>query len=141
MELRHGTLPRHLPPHIAGELHTSRFCKLEYPIMHPSAKPNDIVTLNIWCTTEKLRRPVGAERVARIIGPAIAGWMEVGHLAPIEVPTVSTASLPAATTVQPAQPERERPRRGGRVVHSGDGERVPVAMVAKPNVRGDEMRS
>src|SRR5213079_2989382 len=110
-----------LPPHIAGELNTARFCKLEYPIAARSAKPNDFATLNIWCTTELLR-PVGAERVARIIGPAISGWLDVGRLpvsapTPTSTPIVATATASTTTTaaipVAPpiAQPERERPRR------------------------------
>jgi hypothetical protein len=159
MELRYGSLQRHLPPHIAGELHTARFCKLEYPIPQPVAKPNDFVTLNIWCTTEALRRPVGAERVARILGPAISSWLEVGRLpmpAPTTTPAVAAATatatvtatilpVPAAATPTTAtpQPERERPRRPARPAHASDGERAPgIAMVAKPGARGgEELRS
>jgi UDP-GlcNAc:undecaprenyl-phosphate GlcNAc-1-phosphate transferase len=154
MELRNGALARHLPPHIAGELHTARFCKLEYPIAQRVAKSNDFVTLNIWCTTETLKRPVGAERVARIIGPAISNWLEISRL---PVPTTSTPAVAAvtatvATTTAAAvalpntppspQPERERPRRPARPAHMSDGDRIAgIAMVAKHNSRGDEMRS
>ena len=154
MELRHGSLARHLPPHIAGELHAARFCKLEYPIAQRVAKPNDFVTLNIWCTTESVRRPVGAERVARIIGPAISGWLEVGRL-PVPTPASTTvvASAAATATVAPAtstavlpasapQPERERVRRPSRVAQFGDEDRVAsIARVAQPGSRGDEARS
>jgi UDP-GlcNAc:undecaprenyl-phosphate GlcNAc-1-phosphate transferase len=149
MEIRHGALDRHLPPHIAGELHTARFCKLEYPIASRVAKPNDFVTLNIWCTTEALRRPVGAERVARIIGPAIAAWLEVGRL-PIPGPTAAPAiaAATASNTVgavqiaPPApQPERERNRRPARPPRVGDERGASIGMVAKSNSRGDEMRS
>src|SRR5437868_1385158 len=143
MELRHGALARHLPPHIAGELHTARFCKLEYPIAPPSAKPNDFVTLNIWCTTELLR-PVGAERVARIIGPAISGWLDVGRFpvpapTPTSTPIVASATATASTTtaaipVAPSLAERERARRPARAAHGSDGERVAsIAMVAQPS--------
>src|SRR5205823_6574084 len=135
MELRHGALARHLPPHIAGELHTARFCKLEYPIAQPLAKPNDFVTLNIWCTTETLKRPVGAERVARIIGPAISSWLEVARF-PIPS-TTSTPAIAAATATAsnattavalptaPAaiqQPERDRQRRPARPAQMNDGD-------------------
>ena len=153
MELRHGALARHLPSHIAGELHTARFCKLEYPVAQRSARPNDFVTLNIWCTTEAMRRPVGAERVARIIGPAISGWLEVGGLptqTPASAAVASTATtsasssslaLPLPSSLAPAS-ERDRPRRSARSPHAGDGERITgTAMVAKPSGRGDEMRS
>jgi hypothetical protein len=151
MELRNGALARHLPPHIAGELHTARFCKLEYPIAQRVAKPNDFVTLNIWCTTETLKRPVGAERVARIIGPAISSWLEVARL---PVPTTSTPIVAAATATASAStaavampiaaapaPERER-RRQPRPAHMSDGDRIAgIGMAAKPSSRGDEMRS
>jgi len=154
MELRNGALARHLPPHIAGELHTARFCKLEYPIAHRAAKPNDFITLNIWCTTETLKRPVGAERVARILGPAISSWLEIGRL-PVptaSTPAVATATATVSTTATAAavalpsappspQPERER-RRQPRPAQMSDGDRVAgIAMVAKQNSRGDEMRS
>jgi hypothetical protein len=152
MELRHGALDRHLPPHIAGELHTARFCKLEYPIASRVAKANDFVTLNIWCTTEALKRPVGAERVARIIGPAIAGWLEVGRLpipAPNAPPAVAAATATASNTVTAvpvappaAQPDRERSRRPARpAARMGDDRSASIGMVAKPSSRGDEMRS
>jgi UDP-GlcNAc:undecaprenyl-phosphate GlcNAc-1-phosphate transferase len=148
MELRHGALARHLPPHIAGELHTARFCKFEYPIAERGARPNDFVTLNIWCTTE-LMRPIGAERVARIIGPAISGWLEVSR-PPISSPTpvVATATATASATVTPVPtvqpvepPERERPRRPARQAHVGDERVASLGMVAKPSPRADEMRS
>ena len=159
MELRYGSSPRHLPPHIAGELHTARFCKLEYPIAQPVAKPHEFVTLNIWCTTEAMRRPVGAERVARILGPVISGWLQDGRLpAPTATPVVAAvtaapmaaATATSTTTVMPTpaptpmpQPERERPRRPLRQAHGHDGDRVAgIAMVAKPNSRGgEELRS
>ena len=153
MELRQGSSPRHLPPHVAGELHTARFCKLEYPISTSLAKPNEFVTLNIWCTTETLRRPVGAERVARILGPAISGWLQVGRLplaSPTSTPTIAaataaatTAVLPVAATAPLPQSDRERTRRPARPAHGTDGDRMPgIAMVAKQSARGgDEIRS
>jgi hypothetical protein len=140
MELRHGALSRHLPPHIAGELHTARFCKLEYPVAQRVPKPNDFVTLNIWCTTEALRRRVGAERVARIIAPAIAGWLDVGHVPqPAPAPAMP---ITAPATLSGAQGERERPRRAARPGHSMETERAAgMAMAAKPQSRGDELRN
>jgi hypothetical protein len=146
MELRHGSLSRHLPPHIAGELHTARFCKLEYPIAPPRPKPHDFATLNIWCTTESMRRPVGAERVARIIAPAIARWLEAQPVpAPSETQPALTAAATATATATAAmlsQPERERGRRPARPAHSVDGERLPgLGMSAKSQARNDEARS
>ena len=154
MELGRGSSPRHLPDHIAGELHTARFCKLEYPVANPSQRHNDGLTLNIWCTTEALRRPVGAERVARIIAPAVGNWLEVAHLPlPAAPPTVSTtvaaagAPLASSTPVQfpgPVPvPERERPRRSVRPPHAaGDPDRRSgIGMAARAPSRGDEMRT
>lgn len=149
MELRYGTSTRHLPPHIAGELHTARYCKLEYPIAQPIAKPNDYVTLNIWCTTEVSRRPVGAERVARILGPAISGWLEIGRLPSIPqtpaVPVVTATAKGTSAALASAplpQADRDRPpRRVARSTHPGDDERIAgLSMVAKPS-RGEELRS
>ena len=149
MELSQGASTRHLPPHIAGELHTAKFCKLEYPIAQPVAKPNYFVTLNIWCTTEALRRPVGAERVARILGPAISGWLEMGRApvpGPVAAPAVAAATAISSNSVAPVpvsppRPERESPRRPARPAHMGDERVGSIGMVAKPSSRGDEMMS
>jgi hypothetical protein len=109
------------------------------------------VMLNIWCTTESLKRPVGAERVARIIGPAISSWLEVGRLpvpAPAAAPVVTAATATASNAVAPMpltqplpQHERERPRRPARSAHAGDERVANIGMVVKPSSRGDEMRS
>ena len=152
MELGKGSSPRHLPDHIAGELHMARFCKLEYPIAHPSQKSSDTLTLNIWCTTEGLRRPVGSERIARILAPAVASWLEIARLPVPTAPstavttTLAAGAAPVAAT-KPAQfpsppAERERPRRTGRPQHAGDPDWRPgIGMAARGPARSDEMHT
>ncbi|HKO18492.1 MAG TPA: MraY family glycosyltransferase [Acidobacteriaceae bacterium] len=139
MELRWGASPRHLPEHIAGELHSAHFCKLEYPILQHGSRPNDLVVLNIWCTTGALPHPVGAERVARIIAPAVAVWMGKGAFVP---PATVTQSIAAASPNGPAE-RAHRHQRSVASSHAIDGERTNAStgMVAKPSSRGDELRS
>ncbi|HKO11608.1 MAG TPA: MraY family glycosyltransferase [Acidobacteriaceae bacterium] len=134
MELRWGASQRHLPEHIAGELHSSHFCKLEYPICQNSSRPNDLVVLNIWCTTGIISHPVGAERVARIIAPAVAGLLGHGQFAPPV--TITQAAAVAAPNSQ-----TERSHRHPRGTYSTDGERPIAGMVAKPQSRGDDLRT
>jgi UDP-GlcNAc:undecaprenyl-phosphate GlcNAc-1-phosphate transferase len=142
MQLRHGTSARHLPPHIAGELHTARFCKLEYPIVQRGTRPSDLAFLNIWCTTETLRRPVGAERIARIFAPAIAEWLEMGHVLPAPVPAPSASTMAASAAAPPPAQSPERPRRPHRSAYAGDGERLgTVPFAAETHARSDEMRT
>jgi UDP-GlcNAc:undecaprenyl-phosphate GlcNAc-1-phosphate transferase len=50
--------------------------KLDYPVRFgPEDRPVFCV-LSIWCSPEQSARPYGAERVARILGPALQGWFE-----------------------------------------------------------------
>jgi hypothetical protein len=143
MELRYGTSPRHLPAHIAGELHSTSFCKLEYPIPQRTMKRNQFVVLNVWCTTEPLPRPVSAERVARIISPAISTWMEMGHLAPAAAQGMTTTSVsPQAKSATSTSAAVERPHRHMRSGQGLEADRASGApMAAKPASRGDEVRS
>jgi UDP-GlcNAc:undecaprenyl-phosphate GlcNAc-1-phosphate transferase len=51
--------------------------KLDYPIrlgVDDTSVP--VYVLSIWCTLEVHTRPYGAERVARILGPALRKWFE-----------------------------------------------------------------
>lgn len=48
--------------------------KLDYPIrLEGDQNPDDYV-LSIWCGRETSARPYGAERIARIVGPALREW-------------------------------------------------------------------
>jgi UDP-GlcNAc:undecaprenyl-phosphate GlcNAc-1-phosphate transferase len=50
--------------------------KLDYPLRigHDSVVPD--YALSIWCRAEVSTRPYGAERIARIVGPALSDWLD-----------------------------------------------------------------
>jgi hypothetical protein len=48
--------------------------KLDYPIRTPSDGDKHQLVLSIWCSQENSARPYGAERIARIVGPALQEW-------------------------------------------------------------------
>ncbi len=49
--------------------------KLDYPIrMADSDDASIAYVLSIWCSPEQSARPYGAERVARVLGPALQRW-------------------------------------------------------------------
>jgi UDP-GlcNAc:undecaprenyl-phosphate GlcNAc-1-phosphate transferase len=50
--------------------------KLEYPIRNLTNAIDSSYTLIIWCGQEIDHRPYGAERIARILGPALGHWLE-----------------------------------------------------------------
>lgn len=53
--------------------------KLDYPVRIEREGRTVSYVLSIWCSPEQSTRPYGAERVARILGPALQYWFEV-HL-------------------------------------------------------------
>lgn len=77
-----GANRRDLPRLVTEGVKAGRVWKLEYPITcfgevvastgHRGAEP---MVLTIWCHLEA-RRPAGAERVAQIIGPAVAARLQ-----------------------------------------------------------------
>jgi UDP-GlcNAc:undecaprenyl-phosphate/decaprenyl-phosphate GlcNAc-1-phosphate transferase len=50
--------------------------KLDYPVYMQEGNGDPIV-LRVWCRKEGGFRPYGAERVARIVGPALEDWLKV----------------------------------------------------------------
>jgi UDP-GlcNAc:undecaprenyl-phosphate GlcNAc-1-phosphate transferase len=50
--------------------------KLDYPIRLNEESVSPHYILSIWCSPDFSTRPYGAERVARIIGPALRQWFE-----------------------------------------------------------------
>jgi UDP-GlcNAc:undecaprenyl-phosphate/decaprenyl-phosphate GlcNAc-1-phosphate transferase len=50
--------------------------KLEYPIRLGDGAIDTSYTLIIWCGQETGHRPYGAERIARVLGPALSHWFE-----------------------------------------------------------------
>lgn len=53
--------------------------KLDYPVRIEREGRTLSYVLSIWCSPEQSTRPYGAERVARILGPALQYWFEA-HL-------------------------------------------------------------
>ncbi|HJQ10167.1 MAG TPA: MraY family glycosyltransferase [Gemmatimonadaceae bacterium] len=74
MKLTDAASRRRAPGRISQELQALKLWKLEYPIIHEDSTDHDGLSLTIWCALEAARRPAGAERIAQIIGPAIADW-------------------------------------------------------------------
>jgi hypothetical protein len=50
--------------------------KLDYPIRISGDGRSVSYVLSIWCSPEQSTRPYGAERVARVLGPALQKWFE-----------------------------------------------------------------
>jgi UDP-GlcNAc:undecaprenyl-phosphate GlcNAc-1-phosphate transferase len=75
MKLSDPELRTKMPGRITEELQALRLWKLEYPILHGTPPKQDGLCLTIWSAVENLNRPAGAERVAEILGPAIAEWV------------------------------------------------------------------
>lgn len=61
--------------HVTQELQTLKLWKLEYPILQRVSDEYDGLCLTIWSAIANGQRPAGAERVARILAPAIAEWV------------------------------------------------------------------
>jgi hypothetical protein len=62
--------------------------KLDYPIRLSSSPAQVSHVLSIWCRSEVSHRPYGAERVARVLGPAIQDWFDVRGIADEPAKTV-----------------------------------------------------
>lgn len=75
---------RRAPGRFSQELQALNMWKLEYPIVHGQSTEHDGLCLTIWCGLEASQYPVGAERIAQIVGPAIARWATSGKLRPAE---------------------------------------------------------
>jgi UDP-GlcNAc:undecaprenyl-phosphate GlcNAc-1-phosphate transferase len=57
------------------QAHGAQTWKLEYPVTRADAEVSYPITLSIWCSLERACSPAGAERVAKILAPAIADWL------------------------------------------------------------------
>lgn len=74
-----------MPGPITQELQALKLWKLEYPIVYGNPEHYDGLCLTIWCDLGVSQRPAGAERVAQIIGPAIAEWVSNRPFKPAEI--------------------------------------------------------
>jgi hypothetical protein len=75
MKLSDSASRRRAASRVTQELQALKLWKLEYPIVHENTTEYDGLCLTIWCALEIPQRPAGAERIAQIIGPAIADWV------------------------------------------------------------------
>lgn len=73
--------------------------KLDYPVRIEREGRTVAYVLSIWCSPEQSTRPYGAERVARILGPALQYWFEVHH----GVPGAKGKPMSLHTTGTPAR--------------------------------------
>jgi UDP-GlcNAc:undecaprenyl-phosphate GlcNAc-1-phosphate transferase len=75
MKLSDAASRRRAAGRATQELEALKLWKLEYPIIHENATDYDGICLTIWCSMEAAQRHAGAERIARIVGPAISDWV------------------------------------------------------------------
>jgi UDP-GlcNAc:undecaprenyl-phosphate/decaprenyl-phosphate GlcNAc-1-phosphate transferase len=54
---------------------TARAWKVDYPVSARQSIHDDPYVLRIWCSMEQGYRPFGAERVARVVAPAVEAWL------------------------------------------------------------------
>ena len=66
--------------------------KLDYPIRLKGDPRVVSYVLSIWCSPEQSTRPYGAERVARILGPALQRWFETRGSLPEGMTAARTAA-------------------------------------------------
>ncbi len=67
--------------------------KLDYPIRVAGTERSFSYVLSIWCSPAQSSRPYGAERVARVLGPALERWFEQ-HARGAPILTPAKVSLP-----------------------------------------------
>jgi len=70
---------------ITQELQALKLWKLEYPVLQRASDEYDGICLTIWSAIASGQRPAGAERVARILAPAIAEWVGGRKRTPEEI--------------------------------------------------------
>jgi len=72
--------------------------KLDYPVRLETEPETVAYVLSIWCSPEQSARPYGAERVARVLGPAIQSWFNARHEEPQESQEISRAPRRSAAS-------------------------------------------
>jgi UDP-GlcNAc:undecaprenyl-phosphate GlcNAc-1-phosphate transferase len=79
MRLSDAAARRRSPGRMTQELQALKLWQLEYPIVHGDSADFDGLSLTIWCALETPQKSAGAERIAQIIGPAIADWARANN--------------------------------------------------------------
>lgn len=120
LKLSNPASRREMPGRITQELQALKLWKLEYPIVHGHPQQYDGLCLTIWCALETSQRPAGAERVAKIIGPAIAEWACDGRLRTPEATFAERFILARDSEAQVLTPEDQRVLAGMRWDSKGE---------------------
>jgi UDP-GlcNAc:undecaprenyl-phosphate GlcNAc-1-phosphate transferase len=92
---------------ITQELQTLKLWKLEYPILQRASDKYDGLCLTIWSAISNGQRPAGAERVARILAPAIAEWVGGRKRTPEEL-EMADRGIPLAGAHPSTHADRQR---------------------------------
>jgi UDP-GlcNAc:undecaprenyl-phosphate/decaprenyl-phosphate GlcNAc-1-phosphate transferase len=69
----------------------ARAWKIDYPVTSRETVTDDPYVLRIWCGFDRSYRPFGAERVARVLAPAIEAWLVRASLVPPAAPPPAQA--------------------------------------------------
>jgi hypothetical protein len=80
---------------------TRRAWKVEHPVEPRVEADDNPFVLRIWCGLGQANRPLGAERVARILAPTIEEWL------------LTQVSLPTSSATAVSQPHDPPPPRAG----------------------------
>lgn len=66
--------------HVADRILPANWAwRLDYPIRLGENGSAGFYVLSIWCSPEGGARPYGAERIARVVGPAVLKWFDEKH--------------------------------------------------------------
>ncbi len=85
MQLRWSTSRENPPLPIIADVQRALLWSFDYPVLARTERA-DPLFLSVWCDVRH-RRPAGAERVTRILAPAVAQWMRF-HPEELHAPTV-----------------------------------------------------
>jgi UDP-GlcNAc:undecaprenyl-phosphate/decaprenyl-phosphate GlcNAc-1-phosphate transferase len=81
----------------------ARAWKLDYPVTARASVDDDPYVLRIWCGPDQTHRPYGAERVARILAPAVETWLVAAGM----VKPVPSRRVPISPKAQPIAPRQD----------------------------------
>lgn len=96
-----------------GEARPARVWRMDFPVTSFSQDDDEPFLLRIWCDVQRSYRPYAAERVARVVGPAVEEWIRGGGLLgpPAAPPAYGPDAAPYAGAghTGPARPTHGRP--------------------------------
>jgi hypothetical protein len=101
MKLSDPLSRKRAPGRVTQELQALKLWKLEYPILQRASDHYDGLCLTIWSAIRHSQRPAGAERVARILAPAIAEWVGGRKRSEEEIRLKDRAHVPIEAHISP----------------------------------------